>query len=399
MSAPAGRRLLMIEVAGRGGVADYTAELVRALAAEGWTITLATAADHLYEPMAGVTPVGVFHYVRDTRPLGRALRKRGLGRVVNGIRFMLALPRLARLAARADIVHTQGWEIPQIGLVAVLCMRLTGTPVIQTSHGTFERASSFLRTRRVVRRLTGRLTARTIVHTQADLGRIRDVVGERAVVIAHGEYGGLASRGGSADRATARSSLGIGSEEPVTLMFGQLRTDKGLGDLLEAAREVPGLHVLIGGEDLGGLESVRAQLAEPQLSGRVTVREGYLDMTDAAQLFAAADTVALPYLAASQSGVLLLAYGFSRPVIIYPTGGMLESVIDGETGWVCAASDVPALADALAASVQAGPAECLRRGERGRELAQERFSWPVIARRTGEVYEAVLARDRSPRAA
>ena len=55
-----------------------------------------------------------------------------------------------------------------------------------------------------------------------------------------------------------------------------------------------------------------------------------------AELFAATDTVALPYRAASQSGVLLLAYGFARPVIVYPVGGLLEAVIDGETGWICA---------------------------------------------------------------
>jgi glycosyltransferase involved in cell wall biosynthesis len=124
----------------------------------------------------------------------------------------------------------------------------------------------------------------------------------------------------------------------------------------------------------------------------VTIREGFLEMAEAAQLFAAADTVALPYPSASQSGVLLLAYGFHRPVIAYPVGGLLEAVIDGETGWLCARPDVDALVDALVASIDAGAAECLRRGERGAQLADERFSWPAIARRTDELYREVLAR-------
>jgi glycosyltransferase involved in cell wall biosynthesis len=89
--------------------------------------------------------------------------------------------------------------------------------------------------------------------------------------------------------------------------------------------------------------------------------------------------------------VLLLAYGFARPVIIYPAGGMAEAVIDGETGWICPSADVDSLARMLAASVEAGRAECLRRGEAGRALAQERFAWPVIARRTSDVYDDVLA--------
>jgi len=391
MNAGRGRRLLMIEQGGRGGVADYTVDLVRALAAQGWSITLATAADHRYPPIDGVSPRPVFHYVRGDTAVGRALRERGLGRVVNGVRFLAALPRLMRLAAQADIVHSQGWEIPQIGLPAVACLRLTGTPVVHTEHGTFDRTSSFLRTRRLVRRLTGRLTARTIVHTNADLARVTPWLGARAVVIPHGEYGGLARSGGGAERGPARAALGLAPDAPATLMFGQLRTDKGLGDLVSALAQVPELHLLIGGQDIGGLAEVRDRLEGPELKGRVTVREGFLDMAEAAELFAAADTVALPYREASQSGVLLLAYGFGRPVVVYPSGGMVESVVDGQTGWICSACDVDALAQALAASVQAGPEECLRRGQRGQALAHERFAWPVIARRTGELYDEVLA--------
>jgi D-inositol-3-phosphate glycosyltransferase len=388
---PTRGRVLMIEQGGRGGVADYTAELVRALAQEGWEVTLATAADHLYPPAEGVTPVPVFHYLRGSTRLSRALRARGLGKPVNGLRFLAALPRLVRLARGVDVVHSQGWEIPQLGLVAITGLRLSGRPVVQTAHGTFERAQRFLRVRRIVRRLTGRLLARTIVHTQADRERALELMGVDAVVIPHGEYGGLARSGGRVSRAAARAVLGIDAQEPVTLMYGQLRTDKGLADLVEAVARVPPLRLLIGGEDLGGLAEVRDRLNDDDLTGRVTVREGFQDMPSTAELFAAADTVALPYRVASQSGVLLLAYGFSRPVVIYPSGGMVESVIDGETGWICRAADAEALAATLADTVSAGAQECLRRGQRGRELADERFAWPAIARSTSELYEQVLA--------
>ena len=143
--------------------------------------------------------------------------------------------------------------------------------------------------------------------------RVRDWVGDRGVVIAHGEYGGLAQRGGEADRAAARAALGVAPEASATLMYGQLRSDKGLEDLVAAVAAVPQAHLLIGGEDAGGLGAVRARLRDPGLSGRVTLREGFQDMRQTAELFAAADTVALPYRTASQSGVLLLAYGFARP--------------------------------------------------------------------------------------
>jgi glycosyltransferase involved in cell wall biosynthesis len=388
VSVANGRRLLMIEQGGRGGVTDYTGELVAALAAEGWTVTLATAADHGYPPLPGVRIVPVFHYVRGDTALGRAVRARGLGRIANGLRFLAALPRLVWLAARADVIHTQGWETPQIGVPAVIALRLAGRPVVQTSHGMFDRATTSRGARRLARRLVARLTARTIVHTQADLASLPAALAARTVVIPHGEYGGLARTGGPVDRDAARAELGLDADVPATLMFGQLRPDKGLDDLVAAVAAVPGLHLLIGGEDLGGLAAVRDALKD--LDERATVREGFLEMSEVATLFAAADTVALPYREASQSGVLLLAYGFARPVVVYPAGGMVEAVIDGETGWVCAAPSVAALSAALSDTVRAGAAECARRGERGEALAAECFAWPAIARRTAAVYAELI---------
>ena len=377
----------MIEQGGRGGVADYTAELTRALSAAGWQVRLATAEDHRYRPAPGVSVHGVFHYVRGHTRLAQRVRRCGLGPLANGVRFLLAIPRLVRLSRQADIVHSQGWEFAPLGLLAIACLRLTRTPVVQTSHNTFERGRPRDRTHRAL----ARLMARTIVHTQADLARIPPQAATRVAVIPHGEYSSLARTGGDADREQVRAELGIDPDATVTLLFGQLRPDKGLGDLLTALTRVPRLHLLIGGQEAGALAVAAAQLSRAELAGRVTVREGFLEMADVAQLFAAADTVALPYSVASQSGVLLLAYGFRRPVIVYPVGGLVEAVVDGETGWICARPDVDALVDALNASVIAGPAECHRRGEAGNRLAEERFAWPATAARTGEIYREVLA--------
>src|SRR3954447_20313194 len=113
-------------------------------------------------------------------------------------------------------------------------------------------------------------------------------------------------------------------------------------------------------------------------------------MDEAADLFAAADAVVLPYRRASQSGVLLLAYGFGRPVVAYPVGGLAEAVEDGQTGWLCAAADAAALAVARGDVAAAGPEECARRGAAGRRLAETRFAWDAIAQRTRALYAAAL---------
>lgn len=386
-----GKRVLMIEQGGRGGVADYTAELTRALGAGGWRVCLATADDHLYQPAVGVSVHATFHYVRGRTWLGRFVRRRGLGRIANGLRFLVAIPRLVTLARRVDIVHSQGWEYAPLGVLAIGCIRLTGVPVVQTSHNTFERDRPRERTQNAL----ARLTTRTIVHTNADVARVPPAAHGRVAVVPHGEYGSLARSGGEVDRGQARARLGIEPGRPVTLLFGQLREDKGLGDLIEALKRLPRMHLLIGGQEAGALAGAATQLNSDEMAGRVTVREGFLAMNEAAWLFAATDTVVLPYSVASQSGVLLLAYGFRRPVIVYPVGGLVEAVIDGETGWICARPDVDALVDALNASVAAGSAECRRRGEAGNKLAQDRYAWTSCAAGTGQVYDELL--DAAPR--
>jgi len=55
----------------------------------------------------------------------------------------------------------------------------------------------------------------------------------------------------------------------------------------------------------------------------------------------------LPYLEATQSGVLNIAYGFNKPVIVTDVGGLSEDVIEGETGFVVKSDDVNSLVDGI----------------------------------------------------
>ena len=141
-------------------------------------------------------------------------------------------------------------------------------------------------------------------------------------MIPHGEYGGLARTGGSAERAARARRWGSGADAPVTLMFGQLRTDKGLGDLVEAVRRLPALHLLIGGQDAGRARRRCAERSQPQLAGARDRARGLPRHERGRASCSPPPTPSrCPTASASQSGVLLLAYGFHRPVIVYPVGG------------------------------------------------------------------------------
>lgn len=384
------RGVLLVEQGGRGGVADYTGCLARALAERNVPVTLATADDHLFGVIPGVQVVPVFRYVRGHSPLGRRARELGLGRALNGLRFLLAMPRLARLARNRGVVHVQGWERTSLGLIANLVLLAAGARVVYTAHNTFERRRLAL----AAAPLFSRLARHTIVHTAADAQRVSKPV----TVLPHGHYTGVADRVQPVPADAARQALGLSQAAPVVLLFGVLRPDKGLGDLLAAAMQAPRWQVLIAGKEDGALQDERETLSGPELAGRVTIREGFHEIEAVAEFFAAADLVALPYQRVSQSGVLYLACGFSRPVVAYPVGGLAESVIDGETGWLCAQPSPSALANALRQADAAGRDELRRRGEAARAWATETLDWGRIAAATEAIYVSVMrAENRTPR--
>lgn len=369
----------MIEQGGRGGVADYTAELARALDAAGVEVELATATDHVLALPASVAVRAVFPYLRGGTRRRDALRRAKGQWPYNALGYLLAHLRLLGAARRADVVHVQGGHFPPLVLLAFSLLRLTGTPLVWTPHNTFERGGAAWLAR--VRRALERFPARVIVHARADVPALLPATRGRAVVIPHGEYGALAAAGGEPPaRDEARDRLGLPAGATVVLCFGQLRPDKGIDDVLAAAREVDGVHVVLAGEDLGAAAAVRP-------GDRATVRAGFQTLEDAAVLFGAADVAALAYRRASASGVLLLAYGFATPVVAYPVGGLPEVVRDGETGWLCAAADVGALVAALRAVVAAGPEEAARRGAAAQRFAREELAWDRIAGRTRALYE------------
>jgi glycosyltransferase involved in cell wall biosynthesis len=379
---------MLVEQGGRGGVADYTNELSRALADEGVPLVLATARDHLYGEIRGVDVFTPFYYFRGGSVVRDGVRRVRGHRLVNALAFLAAVPRVVTRSRRCEVVHLQGGHLPPLFLALVLALRVSGATIVHTPHNTFDRGRSWRR----VRELTARNVSRVIVHAESDLANLPRSVRSRARVIPHGLYAGLARRaGGSMDRAEARRVLGIDGDDMVALVFGQIRPDKGIDDVLSAAAKVSGLTIVIAGEDRGALDDCVELMARPELRDRVLVFEGFHAVDRIPLFFSAADVVVLAYRVASQSGVLMLAYAFARPVVAYPVGGLAEAVEDGRTGWVTQRADADALFDTLADVVAAGAEECRRRGNEAALLASERYAWESIARSTIGTYEAALA--------
>jgi glycosyltransferase involved in cell wall biosynthesis len=129
------------------------------------------------------------------------------------------------------------------------------------------------------------------------------------------------------------------------LFFGRIRLYKGLRLLLDAHRILAGegraITLSIVGD--GDLAPYADGLDQPG----VTVDNRWIGHEEVPELIAEHDVVVLPYLEASQSGVIPAAFAAGRPVVVTPVDGLVEQVRDGVNGVVAGAATAEALADAL----------------------------------------------------
>ena len=134
-------------------------------------------------------------------------------------------------------------------------------------------------------------------------------------------------------KAGARKSLGI-SAKKVILYFGFVRKYKGLMVLIEAMKDLKDVYLLAVGEFYDDEPGYRKKVRELGLSSRVQFVADYVPNERVKLYFSAADAVVLPYLSATQSGIVQIAYNFNKPVIATDVGGLSEVVIDGKTGFI-----------------------------------------------------------------
>lgn len=186
-------------------------------------------------------------------------------------------------------------------------------------------------------------------------------------------------------RKQAREKLGIGEAEKILLFFGFVREYKGLKHLLRAMpmimEEVQEVRLLIVGDFDGNREEYEELIRTLRIEERIKVIDGYTPDKEVEKYFAACDLVLLPYESATQSGIVQIAFGFERPVIVSRVGGLPEVVKDGETGYVTKPCAPEELADKVKQFFREGRAEEF---EENIKKEAARFSWE----RMGEVLEA-----------
>lgn len=168
--------------------------------------------------------------------------------------------------------------------------------------------------------------------------------------------------------------------------------DKGIGDMVEAARKlkamaVPVTVILAGKPDSDNPAAIpEAQLRAWNDEGVVEWRGHVADMP---QLWAESHIAALPsFYGEGVPMCLIEAAACGRPIVAADGPGLREITRDGENGLLVPAHNPDAIADAIARLV-ADPAMRVRMGEAGRHLVESSFSHRQVAAETLNIYQTL----------
>lgn len=184
-----------------------------------------------------------------------------------------------------------------------------------------------------------------------------------------------------------------GPRRPNEVLFvGRLSRQKGVLELLEAVGHLGTGNISI--RFIGDGPMRTALEREAAAAGVRAIFEGPQPPDMVARTMGRASVVAMPSTYPEGLGLVTIeAMASGALVVATAAGGIVESVIDGETGWLVPPGDVPALVGALqeALSIAGAPEAERREALQERAMAKAReYDIDAVARRTLDAYASLL---------
>jgi glycosyltransferase involved in cell wall biosynthesis len=340
-------RPLIVDPSARGGIARYTRLLAAALQAAGADPVVLRSRALTDECSGDVITRPWLPRQRWSRPEQRAQWPSFYtGRALAWL-SSVATVELAVRIDRPDVVHFQA---PINRRLDAKLVRLIGRsmPVVWTAHdvlppeqapGDEERFARIYRTVDVV-----------IVHNEPAAIEVERIACVKPVVVGHVPDGTA-----PIDRVEARRRLHLPQSERILGAIGFIRSHKGYDLLAEVwgqLRDAAPLLLVIGevvDEDAGRV------VDRLDATDRAIVRRGYATDEDIQLAVSAVDGLLLPYLTASESGLLHLAQTAGVPVIASDAPQLAASVRERRGGSVLP-RDVDLWVKAVVGTLPAAPA-------------------------------------------
>lgn len=373
-------------VGGHGGADYYDFALCRALTAHGIHPTFFTCDETAVSGNEGFPIALTYQAIYGSDPAWR----RGFRFVAGSLRALIG----SRLRGSV-LAHFHFYQVGPLELFNVLLARLLFMRVVITAHDV-EAFKDGLSVKRFVGWAYGMAHA-VIAHNQVSRAELLERVGipdSKIHVIRHGNH--IDYIAPNLDPAQARQVAGVGQNDFVILFFGHIREVKGLDVLLKAIPEVNAgtqrtVRVLVAGKmwksDFSGYQALIDQLG---IASNCVLHLRHIEDNELPLFYAAADIVALPYKKIYQSGVVLMAMSFGKPVLVSNLPGMLEVVTHLDTGFVFENENPSSMASQLI--MAANDAALLHAiAQRGNQHVLKEYSWEATGRQTAACYSQVLS--------
>lgn len=138
------------------------------------------------------------------------------------------------------------------------------------------------------------------------------------------------------------------------LFFGRINPYKGADNLLEIVRLCPNVQFDVVGRVDPQMQGIVDQLAKEK---NVKLNNDYVTDAEMREAFVNSKWAIVPYNSASQSGIIIDAYKYSRPVIAFAVGAIPEQVEAGKSGYLVEAGDNKKFAEMLMDAMRLSNAE------------------------------------------
>lgn len=321
-------------------------------------------------------------------------------RRVTPLADLVSLIRLWRIFRRErfDLVHTHN---PKPGLIGQLAARLAGVPaVVNQLHGFYfhENMSPRMRAFYVaVEKIAARCSDVIFSHSAEDIETaVQEKIAAREKLIHLGGGIDLArfdpSRV-SPDRLTElRRELGLPDDALIVGFVGRLVREKGVIELLEAARqirrEIPNVRFLA----IGPLDPEKPDALCPRIAADYGVEDVFIftgEHQDMPDLYALMDVFTLPSYREGMPLVVMEAQAMGVPCVVTDIRGSREIVLDGDTGNVVPVRDASVLARSVTALLL-NEERRLQMARAATTNAADRFNEEALIERVLSAYAAVL---------
>lgn len=115
------------------------------------------------------------------------------------------------------------------------------------------------------------------------------------------------------------------------LFFGRIRKYKGIENMIEITKKCNNIRFyVVGAPD----EESRIFVDELKKMSNVEVLDREVNDSEMEKYFRISRSVILPYESASQSGIIVDAYKYSKPVIAFDVGTISEQISNGQSGFL-----------------------------------------------------------------